>query len=108
MPKQVDARLDALKGSQIRLKQGSAGTVNLQLIALVRIPPEQVATYQALPIEEALRFAAGFARLDPAVLGQDLFVFETCGWRLPGEAQIADLPATSSAVYIGLAGVMGD
>lgn len=107
-PEQVDARLDAMIGSKVRLKQGSAGTVDLQLIALVRIPPEQVATYQALPVERALRFAAEFARLDPAMLGQDLFIFETCGWRLPGEAQITDLPATSSAVYIGLAGVEGD
>jgi len=107
-PEQVDARLDAMIGSKVSLKQGSAGTVDLQLIALVRIPPEQVAAYQALPVERALQFAAEITGLDPAVLAQDLFVFETCGWRLPGEAQITDLPATSSAVYLGLAGAVGE
>ncbi len=108
MPEQVRTRLDTLIGSEVHLHQGSVTVDDLKLIALVRIPPEQVTTYQALPVERALQFAAELAGLDLAVLAQDLFVFETCGWRLPGEAQITDLPATSSAVYLGLAGAVGE
>ena len=98
----VNQNIQDLLGSQISITQGATTLSGRTLIAIVRIPPQHMATYLDLPIEKTLEFALEINQLDPVILNQDLFVIETCGWKLPNESPIPGTIYTNFAVYLGL------
>lgn len=98
----VDIRMEALRGAEMTVRQGDQIVTDLELVGLVRIPPEELPTYMSFPVEKLLDFAVQSAGLDPALLEQDLLVLETCGWHLPGEDPHG-LENTSSSIYLALA-----
>lgn len=98
---QVHRNMDSLIGSEVTLQQGEKILRGCELAALVRIPPENFNTYMTLPVEDTLVFARGITGFDPNLFNQDLLVFETCGWKLPGEEQASGMDYTSSSLYLG-------
>ena len=101
---QINQNIATISGAPVEIHQGEAIVGNLELMALVRIPSNQVSNYLALPIEQAFNFAA---QLDPTLLtalesNSELLVIETCGWKIPGEQTKRGLPNTSSSIYIGI------
>lgn len=101
---QINQNIATISGAPVEIHQGEAIVGNLELMALVRIPSNQVSNYLALPIEQAFNFAA---QLDPTLLtalesDTELLVIETCGWKIPGEQTKRGLPNTSSSIYIGI------
>ena len=96
------SKMQSLVGSAISIEQGEKVLDALSLIAFIRVPPAHFDTYMALPVEQTLDYALEVMQLDPSVLDQDLLVFETCGWKLPGEEAVAGLNYTSNAIYLGL------
>lgn len=99
---QVEEHMAALLGSGISLEQGNRVQDGFTLLEIIRVPPAHFNDYMALPIEKTLDYAGQLDLLDPSLLNQDLFVFETCGWKLPGEEAVAGLDYTSNAIYLGL------
>jgi len=99
---QVNQNIHDLLGSQITITQGATTLSGLTLIAIVRVPPQHMATYLGLPIEKTLEFALDISQIDPSILNQDLFVIETCGWKLPNESPIPGTANTNFAVYLGI------
>lgn len=98
---QVIQNIRLLIGSDVTVSQGDEHLLGLELCCLVRIPPDKVDVYMALPIEDTLEYAMQFTNLDPDKLNNTLFVFETCGWRLPGEEFVPGSPYTSHSIYLG-------
>ena len=105
---QVQGTVESLIGSVIRIHQGELITEGFQLIEIIRVPPTHFNDYLALPIEKTLDYAIEVTRLAPSILDQDLLVFETCGWKLPGEAPVNGLDYTSNAIYLGLVQIIND
>ena len=99
-PDQVLNVAKSLIGSEIRIEQGDRKISDLTLSRVIRIPPEYVETYTALPVEDTLEYAVKVASLDRTILNDNLMVIETCGWRLPGEEEIAGLNDMSYSVYL--------
>jgi hypothetical protein len=100
----VNKNVQSTVGSPVVLEQGSHELTGLELIAILRIPPEHLDTYMALPIEHVLGFAIEITGADAGIFDQDLLIFETCGWQLPDEAPIEGHPYTSSSIYLGIIG----
>lgn len=98
----VTQNIESLFGSQITISQGTTALTELSLIAIARIPPEHLEAYMALPIEKTLDYAIENNLLDPEILNQDLFVFETCGWRLPDEDDRPGFSSTTYSIYLGV------
>jgi hypothetical protein len=101
--KQVQADLKTLQGASVKISQGKKTVEGFELVALTRIPAQYVDAYFALPVEEALELAES---LDPAFAAQihpslPLAVFETCGWKMPGEPWAPGVTATTGSVYLG-------
>jgi hypothetical protein len=103
----VNKNVQSIIGSSVVLEQGSHELIGLELIAILRIPPEHLDTYMALPIEHVLDFATEITGADAGIFNQDLLIFETCGWQLPDEAPIEGHPYTSSSIYLGVIGLNG-
>lgn len=101
----IRLRLQALAGAKIKVAQGESQIEGLSLSTVVRIPPEHMADYMQTPVEELLDFAVEINALNSDLLSQDLLVFETCGWRLPGEMPVPGVPDTSTSVYLGVIGM---
>ena len=102
--KSVQANLKALAGAKISLLQGQKIRRKLDLAAVGRVPAQGLAHYFEVPIDQALKLAGQY---DPALEGyshpdRPLLVFETCGWKMPGETRPPGTSATSSSVYIGV------
>jgi len=98
----IRRHLQGMAGSKIKISQWETQIEGLSLATVVRIPPEHMADYMQTPVEELLDFAVEINAMDPNLLSQDLLVFETCGWRLPGEAPVPGVPDTSTSVYLGV------
>lgn len=99
----VQANLDALQGADVTVQQGDK-VVKGHLAAAVRVPADLIEEYFSLPLPEALSLATASlpsaAQLtDP---GQPLLAFETCGWRMAGEAWAPGVSATTGSVYVGV------
>ncbi|MBE0408139.1 MAG: hypothetical protein IBX69_00220 [Anaerolineales bacterium] len=99
---QVNHNAQMITGAGISLLQGSVEITGLELIAVARIPPQHLGAYMTLPVEKTLDFAVAIGVLNPAILVQDLLVFETCGWRLPGETEVSGFGDTTGSVYLGV------
>ncbi|NLN71087.1 MAG: hypothetical protein GX142_09990 [Chloroflexi bacterium] len=100
--KQVLEKTQSIVGSEVIIKQGETIIPGLALTAIVRIPPAHVDTYLSLPIEFALDYVVNIGALDPEILTEDIFAFETCGWQLPGEESDSNYSSTSQSIYLGI------
>lgn len=102
--KQIQNRLRALEGAEVVIVQGKKRVEGFTLVATVRIPPRRINAYFDYPVEQALSYAATLdSRLrEYAQAGLPLLVFETCGWKVPGEAWIKGITSTSASAYLGL------
>jgi len=101
---QVKANLAALTGSEVTITQGKTVLSGLTLAGTARIPPTYLKEYFDLPIQDILAFAGG---LNPAVASlldsdQPQILFETCGWRMPGEPWVDGITPTSASIYLGV------
>lgn len=100
----VHANLETLTGAKVHLLQGRKNRKGFTIAALGRIPPGEVQAYFAAPVEEALsRVSDAYPpfdlSFDPAI---DLIVFETCGWRMPGEPWAPGVSDTTGSVYVAV------
>ncbi|MCU0487378.1 MAG: hypothetical protein MUE67_00335 [Anaerolineales bacterium] len=100
--RQVLKNLRQLSGSPVRISQDGQELSGLEIAAAIRLPAELVKEYLQIPASQALEFAARYAPELEAFLNPErpLIVLETCGWRMPGEAQGNGLPETSASIYI--------
>ncbi len=99
---EVFARMKALNGSSVHIRQQGYQSESYELASVVRIPASRLKDYLALPLEQALALAADLEPDLAAVLasGEPLLVLETCGWRMPGEPWPAGLSSTSASIYL--------
>jgi hypothetical protein len=100
----ITANLQALSGSQVVISQGMTSTRNLYLQATARIPGSMLQGYFSTSLEDTLDFATQIApELQPANQSTlPLIVFETCGWRVPGQPWFPGTTDTSASVYISV------
>lgn len=100
--RRVLKNLRQLTGSPVRISQAGEEISGLEVAAAIRLPAELVREYLQTPASQALNFAAQYAPELEAFLRPDrpLIVLETCGWRMPGEAQGNGLSETSASIYI--------
>jgi hypothetical protein len=100
----VQANLKALLGAEVALAQGDKVLGGLKLVAIARIPASSLATYFNTPLDQALALAAS---TDPSLVegvdpGQPQLIFETCGWKMPGEPWAAGVSSTTGSIYLGV------
>ena len=100
----VQANLKALLGAEVALAQGDKVLGGLKLVALARIPASSLATYFNTSLDQALALAAS---TDPSLVegidpGQPQLIFETCGWKMPGEPWAAGVSSTTGSIYLGV------
>ncbi len=101
---QVNKNMRQLHGAKVVLRQGKRSGGDLELSGLGRLPPQRMAAYFTTPIEEALIYAAEdipeFSEfINPR---SPLLVFETCGWKMPGEPWSQGVSATSGSIYLAV------
>ncbi len=99
----IRRNMDALAGSPVTLRSEQGSRDDLELAALVRVPPARLEAYFQQPFDEALDAAEmdnpGLADvLDEA---EDWLVFEICGWQLPGEGWFPGVTPSTGAIYLG-------
>ncbi len=99
----IGANLTALQGAPVTLQVGADSLDGLELAAVARIPPARLEDYFNLPFDDALALAA---QSDPAVAaalasGENLLVFEACGWVVPGEGWAPGVTSTTGSIYLG-------
>jgi hypothetical protein len=97
----VRDNLKALDGAEVVIVQGKRRYEGYTLAVTARIPPSLVRPYFEAPIQEALLFASTI----DGRLAQDslpLLVFETCGWRIPGEPWARGITSTTASIYLGV------
>lgn len=102
---QVIKNVQSLEDSTIQILQEGQVLTGLELISILRVPPEHLDAYMALPVEQILDFAIDITDADPETFNQSLLIFETCGWQLPDEDPIEGHTVTSSSVYLGIIGL---
>jgi hypothetical protein len=102
--KKVSVNLQALSGSQVIISQGSTTVRDLNLQTTARIPGSMLQGYFKTPLETTLDFSAQVAsELQPVTHStQPIIVFETCGWRVPGQPWFPGTTDTSASVYLGV------
>jgi hypothetical protein len=100
----VNQNIQALLDSDVVLLQEDVDLAGLELVSIIRIDPENLDEYMSLPVEQALGFAEEVSSHNPDVFNQDLILLETCGWRLPDDADVPGLENTSYSVYLILMG----
>lgn len=99
---QVTNNIQSLIGSEIHINQGETIISGLVLHEIVRIPAAYIETYLSLPVDQTLTLVEEITggRLD--IFNQDLFILETCGWRLPDENHLSDYPNSMQSIYLGI------
>ena len=100
----ISANLQDLSDSRVVISQGTTTARDLRLQVTARIPGSLLPGYFNTPLEDTLDFSAQVApELQPLSLSkQPLIVFETCGWRVPGQPWFPGTTATSASVYLGV------
>jgi hypothetical protein len=100
----ISANLLDLSGSRVVISQGTTSARDLRLQVTARIPGSLLQGYFNTPLEDTLDFstqvAPGLQPVSQAI--QPLIVFETCGWRVPGQPWFPGTTATSASVYLGV------
>jgi hypothetical protein len=103
-PQKVQANLRLLEGAEVTITQGETTLRGLQLVSAGRVPPQQLQAYMHARLPDALALAASLnPSLAPAAsptLPQ--IVFETCGWKMPGEKWAPGVTSTSASIYLGV------
>lgn len=102
--RKVQENLGALEGSDVTIVQGAMRIQGLRLVAAPRVPATAVDEYFRLPVDSALGLVSS---IDHTVAGyvnsdQPQLVFETCGWKIPGESGAKGLSNNSASVYLGV------
>jgi len=102
--KRVHSNMNALEGAIVTISQGGRTVENLELSFISRVPPRSLRKYLSAAVYDALDLAASIGGNGsyPMAPGQPQLVFETCGWRLPGEALSSVATATSASIYIAV------
>jgi hypothetical protein len=98
----IAANLESLAGAPVVLTQGEAALADLEVALAIRLPPDALAGYFAATPQDGLAIAA---RYDPRLTdllsgGERLVMFETCGWRVPGEPAAPGTTDTSASIYL--------
>jgi hypothetical protein len=98
----VHSNMQALQYAQVAIAADGRQQGGLQVQTVVRIPPDRLEEYFALPVEAALELVGNLNPADWAAIDPDkpMLVFETCGWRLPGEPGSEHASATTGSVYV--------
>ena len=99
---EILANLDQLQGAIASLHQGTTHLDYLSVVAAMRIPPDQIEAYYALPFLAAVDWAAGGdedlrQRLED---GEPLIFIETCGWPVIGEGAAAGEYYGTGSIYL--------
>ena len=102
--KEIQKNVKALAGADVVINQGKVTLTGFTLAGTSRVPPLNVVKYFELPIMDAFRLAA---QIDPLMspfvsANQTQIIFETCGWKVPGEKLAPGLNSSRSSVYIGV------
>ena len=102
--KEIRFNLKALDGAEVVIIQGKHRYEGFTLSVAARIPPKFMRTYFEAPIQEALLFAS---TVDEDLWGLSqgslpLLVFETCGWKVPGEPWARGTTSTTASIYLGV------
>ena len=102
--KKIQANLNAWEGAKVVITQGKKRMEGFTLTTISRVPARQVNNYLGASIPEALTFAAHLDEdlILPISSGERLLIFETCGWRVPGERRAARVPLSSASIYLGV------
>jgi hypothetical protein len=102
--KEIRVNLKALDGAEVAIIQGKHRYEGFTLSVAARIPPKFMRTYFEAPIQEALLFASTVdERLRSASQGSlPLLIFETCGWKVPGEPWARGATSTTASIYLGV------
>ena len=102
--KRVQSNMKALDGAKVIISQGKKTVDGLELSFMSRIPPRSLRKYLVTGLFDALSLAVsnrGNLQYDTDPASPQI-VFETCGWRLPGEALSSTATATSASIYISV------
>lgn len=100
----VHNNLSLLRNAEVIISQAGIEIKGLKLTAAGRVPASGIERYFSMPIEQALKTAAS---MDPALVkyvnpDQPQLVFETCGWKMPGEPWATGVTSTTGSVYLGV------
>jgi len=70
--------------------------------AIARIPAKSLNRYVNTDLNDTLDFAASLdGEFEPVLqTNQPQVVFETCGWRMPGESALNGVSPTSASIYL--------
>lgn len=100
----ISVNLQALSNSRVIISQGTTSVRDLRLQVTTRIPGSMLQGYFNTPLENTLEYSAQVApELQPTSQSMHpLIVFETCGWRVPGQPWFPGTSATSASVYLGV------
>jgi hypothetical protein len=101
---EVRQHLRALEGAEVVILQGKRRYEGFTLSVAARLPSKSMRAYFNTPIWGALDFAAGFDEMLSELRDSDLplLVFETCGWKMPGEPLGRGATDTTASVYLGV------
>ncbi len=99
---EILANLDQLQGAIASLHQGVTNLDYLTVVAAIRIAPDQIDDYYALPFLEAVDWAAGGNEdLRQRIAdGQSLIFIETCGWPVIGEVSADGEYQGTGSIYL--------
>lgn len=102
--RQVQEHLRALEGAKVEIVQGETTLRGLTLAGAGRIPPTRLMDYLNSALPDALEMAA---LINPSLSGslnpsQPLVIFETCGWKMPGEPWLPGITSTNASLYLGV------
>jgi hypothetical protein len=102
--KKIQANLNAWEGARVVIIQGKKRYEGFRLTTLSRVPARHINNYLSASVPQALDFAAHLDEdlISPIASGEPLLVFETCGWRVPGERRAARVPVSSASIYLGV------
>jgi hypothetical protein len=102
--KRVQTNLESLLGADVAIAQGDRVVGGLKLVAITRIPAAFLAAYFNTPLDQTLALAGAVnpALLDRVNPDQPQLIFETCGWKMPGEPWAAGVTSTTGSIYLGV------
>jgi len=102
--KDIRANLKALDGAEVVIIQGKHRYEGFTLAVAARIPPKFMRAYFEAPIQETLFFASTIddSLRAPARGSWPMLVFETCGWKVPGEPWARGVTNTTASIYLGV------
>lgn len=99
---QVNANIDSFISSEILISQGATEITGLVLQKIIRIPSAYIEPYLSLPVDQTIAYAQEITNLNLEVNNQELFVLETCGWRLPDEKHFSEYPNSMQSIYLAI------